>query len=97
MPPDFDAAALKPRDRSRLDARHRKFDRIPAVELDVTIRTLVDIGRGVTEDEVAANVVRWLGFGRTTADMRRRIDERVQALLAKGELACRDAQLVRPD
>lgn len=90
----FDASKVRPRDRSALAARDRSFARVPAVELDAAITSVVAAGHGVPRHEVPQAVTRLLGFGRATEDVQAAIKNRVSRLLARSSLSENGARVL---
>lgn len=85
------------RDRRRLSSNDRKFELVANAELDAAIILAVRQSYGVATKDISIASSRLLGFSRTLEPMRQRVDERVTALIADGELIHRTGQIQTPD
>jgi very-short-patch-repair endonuclease len=86
LPMGFDLTDVPIRSRGDLEARHRNFDHVPAIEIEAAIVHVVASGLGVDESEIPPTVARMLGFHRTGQAIQGRITDRVEALETKGTL-----------
>jgi hypothetical protein len=75
------------RDRSRVaSAGLRKPEMLPPAEIDAAVLKIVGENYGAARGDLIPAVARLFGFGSTSAALRTRIDERVSALTAHGQL-----------
>ncbi|WP_443748604.1 DUF3320 domain-containing protein [Asticcacaulis solisilvae] len=75
------------RDRSRVtSANLRKPEMLPPAEIDAAVLKIVGDNYGAARDDLIPAVARLFGFGSTSAALRTRIEERVSALTADGQL-----------
>jgi len=65
----------------------RKIDEVPAVELELAVRLLVADAHSIDEQSLTAAVARLFGWGRRGADIQRRLDDTIEALVSAGALA----------
>ena len=95
----FDAAqeTVTIRDRRRLSANDRNFERVADVELDAAIVLSVRQSYGMEAEDISIAASRLLGFDRTLEPMRLRVDNRVAALLGDGQLLQRNGQIQARD
>jgi very-short-patch-repair endonuclease len=90
----IDPRTVVPRDRSRLEPRHRDFQHVPLMELDAAIVTVVRRSQGILNEDLPPAVVRLLGFGRATQAMQETVSERVAVLLRAERLQRQGMHLV---
>jgi hypothetical protein len=75
------------RDRSAVNsASLRRPDALPSVEIEHAVLGVVTSNFGAMRDQVVVAVARLLGFASTSAQLRQRILEAVDGLLADGRL-----------
>jgi very-short-patch-repair endonuclease len=89
----IDLARPRVRSRDGFLPQHKRLDLISPQEIDEAL--LVTTGRalGITEDDLVAETLRTLGFGRVTVDLQGPVRARVAAVLQRGDLQLRGAQL----
>lgn len=77
----YDITTVKPRDRSRLEARERNFSRVPNMEVDAAVLAVVRAAHGMQRSEIPPAVVLLLGFGRASQNIQQAIEQRISRLL----------------
>jgi hypothetical protein len=72
----------------------RKLDMLPPQEIEVAFAMVVRSNFGAPRDTLLVAVARVLGFAATSAPLRERLDEILEAMLARRELAQRNDLIV---
>ena len=85
-----------PRDRGALPSSSRRLELVAPEELAAAVERIVSDAFGVAPDDLPAAVCRWLGFPRTTDEMKGRVASLIDDLLADGRLDRQGHRLVLP-
>ncbi|MDQ0392207.1 hypothetical protein J3R73_001999 [Labrys monachus] len=87
--------AITARDRSQTTSPGlRKLDMLPPQEIEAAFVTVIKSNRGAPRDALLVAVSRLLGFAATSAPLRERLEEVLDAMLARKELAQRNNLVV---
>ena len=74
------------RDRSELPASSRKIEFVAPEEVTLAVRRVVAASYGIAFHDITGAVLKLLGFGRVTADMRSRIEPLISQMVTDGAL-----------
>ena len=88
---DMDQPVL--RNRSKLPTASRKIGLVAPEEIAVAVRRVVSGAYGIDQSDVAGLVVRLLGFGRVTIEMKARIEPVIRQMVTDGDLEQHGSQL----
>ena len=83
-----------PRDRSALPSPSRRLELVAPEELAAAVERIVADALGVARDDLPSAVCRWLGFPRTTDEMKSRVAVVIDDLLDAGRLERQGHRLV---
>jgi hypothetical protein len=72
----------------------RRMEQIAPEEVMLAVQTAVQNGLGMRREEIPAAVCSRLGFGRTSEEMRRHIDDLIGQMIGRGQLIKRGDSLV---
>ena len=86
-------ATADPRDRSDLPSHAKKIEWVAPEELDAAVHFILKAAYGAPRQEVLREVGRLLGFARTTAQISKQIEKRVDAMIDRGEIRAASDQL----
>ena len=88
---DMDQPVL--RNRSKPPTASRKIGLVAPEEIAVAVRRVVSGAYGIDQSDVAGLVVRLLGFGRVTIEMKARIEPVIRQMVTDGDLEQHGSQL----
>ena len=73
---------------------NRHLEQIAPEEVQMAVRLVVGNALGMYQDDIPSAVCSFLGFGRTSEEMRQHINEVVEAMIAGGQLKWRGDYLI---